>query len=65
MWVGWIFNAHDAYNKIKQWASLVQLITGMIFEWPQLIWQINKGLVDLLKKDWYKNITEAIGANYK
>ncbi len=65
VWVGWIFNAHDAYNKIKQWASLVQLITGMIFEWPQLIWQINKGLVDLLKKDWYKNISEAIGANYK
>ena len=32
---GGIFNADDAYRKIKAGASLVELITGMIFEGPQ------------------------------
>jgi dihydroorotate dehydrogenase len=37
----------------------------MIFEGPQLISQINLELVNLLKKDGYKNISEAIGKNIK
>ena len=43
--VGGIFSAQDAYEKIKRGASLVQLITGMIYEGPQLIGEINRGLV--------------------
>jgi len=58
---GGIFSAEDAYKKIKLGASLVQLITGMIFEGPQVIGEINRGLAKLLKKDGYKNISEAIG----
>jgi len=60
---GGIFSAEDAYEKIKRGASLLQLATGMIFEGPQLIGEINRGLVKLLKKDGYKNIGEAIGIN--
>jgi dihydroorotate dehydrogenase len=58
---GGIFNAKDAYNKIKLGASLVQLVTGLIFEGPQLIAQINIDLPKLLKKDGFINISEAIG----
>ncbi len=61
MGVGGVFSAEDAYRKIKAGASLIQLITGMIFEGPQVISEINLGLVKLLKKDGYKNISEAIG----
>lgn len=61
--VGGIFSAEDAYEKIKRGATLVQLITGMIFEGPQLIGDINRGLVKLLKKDGFKNISEAVGSN--
>lgn len=61
--VGGIFSAEDAYKKIKLGASLVQLITGMIFEGPQLISEINQGLVKLLKQDGYTNISEAVGKN--
>ncbi len=61
--VGGVFSAKDAYKKIQLGASLVQLITGMIFEGPQLISEINQGLVRLLEKDGYKNISEAIGIN--
>jgi len=59
--VGGIFSADDAYTKIKLGASLVELITGMIFEGPQLIGQINQGLVELLKRDGFNNISQAIG----
>lgn len=58
---GGVFSAEDAYKKIKAGASLIELITGMIFEGPQLISDINLGLVKLLKKDGYKNISEAVG----
>ena len=58
---GGVFSAEDAYRKIKLGASLIQLITGMIFEGPQLIGEINAGLVKLLKQDGYKNISEAVG----
>jgi dihydroorotate dehydrogenase len=59
--VGGIFTTEDAYRKIKAGASLVELITGMVFEGPQVISDINLGLTKLLKKDNYKNISEAIG----
>ena len=42
--VGGVFSYEDAYNKIKLGASLVGLITGMIYNGPQLIGQINVGL---------------------
>lgn len=58
---GGVFNANDAYEKIKLGASLIQLITGMVFMGPQVISEINLGLVELLKKDGYKNISEAVG----
>ena len=62
---GGIFTAEDAYTKIKLGASLVQLISGMIFQGPQTISSINQGLVKLLEKDGYKNISEAVGVDNK
>lgn len=58
---GGVFSASDAYKKIRLGASLIELITGMIFQGPQLISEINLGLADLLKKDGFHNISEAIG----
>lgn len=59
--VGGIFSAEDAYEKIKRGASLVQLITGMIFQGPQLIGEINRGLVQLCERDGFSSIAEAVG----
>jgi|SRR3989344_2809245 len=61
--VGGIFTAEDAYEKIKNGASLVQLITGMIYKGPGVIKEINKGLVKLLNKEGYSNISNAVGKN--
>ncbi|MCL4375094.1 quinone-dependent dihydroorotate dehydrogenase [Patescibacteria group bacterium] len=58
---GGVFSAQDAYEKIKLGASLVQLITGMIYQGPQLIAQINLGLEERLRQDGFRSIQEAIG----
>ncbi|OGD85408.1 dihydroorotate dehydrogenase (quinone) [Candidatus Curtissbacteria bacterium RBG_13_35_7] len=63
--LGGVFSCEDAYKKIRLGASLVQLITGMIYEGPQVIGEINRGLVKLLEKDGYSNISEAIGVDNK
>ena len=58
---GGVFSAEDAYKKIKLGASLIQLITGLVFEGPQLVSEINQGLTEFLQKDGFRNISEAIG----
>ncbi len=58
---GGVFLAEDYYGKIKLGASLIQLITGMVYQGPQLIGEINRGLVKLLKQDGFIHISEAVG----
>lgn len=63
--LGGIFNAQDAYEKIRRGASMVQLITGMIYEGPKVVSDINRGIVDLLRKDGLSSIQEAVGSGVK
>lgn len=60
---GGVFTAEDAYRKIRYGASLIQLISGMIFEGPQRISQINRGLVQKLTDDGFEHITDAVGVD--
>lgn len=59
--VGGIFSAEDAYKKIKLGASLVQVVTGMVFEGPTLVSEINYWISQFLKADGFKTISDAIG----
>lgn len=59
---GGVFSAADAWEKITRGATLVQLITGLIFEGPQLIFEINRGLVKLLHQNSFQNLSEAVGS---
>jgi dihydroorotate dehydrogenase len=60
---GGVFSAEDAYRKIRLGASLVQMITGMIFEGPQAISEINRKIAGFLVRDGFTNIGQAIGAD--
>ncbi len=62
---GGVFDGKDAYKKIKLGASLIQMITGMIYQGPQVISQINLELIELIKRDGYNSIKEAIGVQYE
>ncbi|MDQ7043834.1 MAG: quinone-dependent dihydroorotate dehydrogenase [Sulfurimonas sp.] len=61
--VGGIDSAEEAYKRIKAGANLVQILSGLIFHGPDMIMNINKELIELLKADGYDNITQAIGAD--
>ena len=63
--VGGIFSAEDAYQKIRLGATLVELITGVIFNGPQLIGQINHDLAAYVRRDGYENIAQAVGVDNK
>ena len=58
---GGVFNAEDAYQKFRLGAALVQLMTGMIYEGPSLVARINRGLCQLIERDGFNSIAEAIG----
>lgn len=63
--VGGVFTAEDAYAKIKAGASLVELITGMVYGGPLTIKRIKRGLVQLLEQDGFTNIEQARGIKYR
>ena len=60
---GGVFNAEEAYTKIRAGADLVQMVTGLIYEGPQVIGEINQGLSKLLRQDGLGTIGEAVGAD--
>ena len=62
--VGGIFNGADAYEKIKAGASAVQIYTALIYEGPGLVRKVKAELVNLLERDGYKSVTEAVGADH-
>jgi dihydroorotate dehydrogenase len=61
--VGGVASAEGAYRKIRAGASLVQLYTGLVYEGPSLARDINEGLLELLERDGFDSVTEAVGAD--
>jgi dihydroorotate dehydrogenase (fumarate)/dihydroorotate dehydrogenase len=59
--IGGVFSAEDAYRKIRLGASLVQLLTGMVYEGPALIRRIQQGLCRLLDRDGFTAVGQAVG----
>ena len=59
--VGGVDSAETAYEKIKNGASLIQLYTGLVYNGPNLIKDMNKDLSSLIERDGYSNISEAVG----
>jgi dihydroorotate dehydrogenase len=62
---GGIFTAEDAYEKIVAGASMIEVYTGMVYQGPSINKQIQNGLLQLLKRDGYSHISEAIGKGNK
>jgi dihydroorotate dehydrogenase len=59
--VGGAASAADAYAHIRAGATLVQLYTGLIYEGPGLIYTIKRDLAQLLRRDGFRSVVEAVG----
>jgi len=63
--VGGIDSAQEAFRRIKAGASLIQIYTAFIFKGPALIRDINLGLLQLLQKEGFENLSQAVGSDLK
>jgi dihydroorotate dehydrogenase len=61
--VGGVSDAAGAYAKIRAGASLVQLYTGFIYKGPSIARDINRDLLELIERDGFSSIEEAVGAD--
>ena len=59
--VGGIASGEDAYEKIKAGASAVEVYSALVYHGMGLVPKIKKELSELLKKDGYANVSEAVG----
>ncbi|MCB2047204.1 MAG: quinone-dependent dihydroorotate dehydrogenase [Novosphingobium sp.] len=59
--IGGIASAQDAWQRIRAGASLVQLYSAMVYAGPGIARSINSGLVELMKRDGFASIAEAVG----
>jgi dihydroorotate dehydrogenase len=60
--VGGIFTAEDAWEKIRAGASLVQIYTGFVYEGPGIARDINEGLRQIVSKEGFVSLDEAVGS---
>ncbi len=59
--VGGVNSGQTAYEKLKSGASLLQLYTGMVYEGPGIVKKIKEELIQILKKNKIKNVSEIVG----
>lgn len=60
--VGGVGSAAEAYQKIRAGACLVQLYTALVFAGPGLVTDIKEGLAELLRRDGFACVADAVGA---
>ena len=59
--VGGVNSGKSAYEKIMAGASLLQLYTGFVYRGPSTAKDIKKELIQILKTEGVKNITDVVG----
>jgi dihydroorotate dehydrogenase len=62
---GGVFSAEDAHRKIRLGASLVQLLTALVYRGPGVVKEISRGLSRLLERDGFRTVHEAVGIDVK
>lgn len=59
--VGGVGSAEQAYAKIRAGASAVQLYSALVYEGLSLVSRINQGLLELLDRDGFDTLADAVG----
>jgi len=61
--VGGVDSGKSAFEKLTAGADAIQLYTCMVYKGPGIVKEIKKELISILKKENFKNISEAVGIN--
>ncbi|MDE3117311.1 MAG: dihydroorotate dehydrogenase (quinone), partial [Pseudomonadota bacterium] len=62
---GGIGSGAEAYAKIRAGASLVQLYTALVYQGAGLVARIKRDLVQLLARDGFATLADAVGADLR
>ena len=62
---GGVFDGRDAYRKVLAGASLVQLYTALVYRGPSTVGRIKVELAELLRRDGFASLAEAVGADHR
>ncbi|MDP2697565.1 quinone-dependent dihydroorotate dehydrogenase [Thalassospira sp.] len=62
--VGGVASGKDAYEKILNGASLVQLYSALVYHGPGLVQEIREDLARRLRKDGFASVADAVGAAF-
>jgi dihydroorotate dehydrogenase (fumarate)/dihydroorotate dehydrogenase len=60
---GGVFTAEDVYRKIRLGATLVQILTALVYEGPAVVRTICQGLAEIAERDGLRRITDALGVD--
>ncbi|HMK72982.1 MAG TPA: quinone-dependent dihydroorotate dehydrogenase [Myxococcaceae bacterium] len=60
---GGVATAEDVYKRVRAGASVVQLYTALVFEGPGLVGRLLSGLAELLRRDGFSRVEDAVGAD--
>ena len=63
--IGGVFTPEQAYAKIRAGASLVMFISSLMYRGPQQITVLKRGLAELLRKDGFASVSEAVGVDVR
>ena len=61
--IGGVFTPEQAYAKIRAGADLVMFISSLMYRGPQQITVLKRGLAQLLKRDGFEHVADAVGAD--
>jgi len=62
---GGIFTGEDAYAKIRAGASLIQVFTSMVYRGPYVAYYVANELAELLRRDGFANVADAVGVDVR
>ena len=61
--IGGVFTPEQAYATIRAGADLVMFISSLMYRGPQQITVLKRGLAQLLKRDGFEHVADAVGAD--
>lgn len=63
--IGGVGSGHDAYEKLKAGASVVQIYSRMVYEGPGVVSRIRKELSELMAQNGQKSIEDVVGIDHE
>lgn len=61
--IGGVFTPEQAYAKIRSGSSLVMFVSALMYRGPQQITVLKRGLAELLRRDGFEHVADAVGVD--